>query len=713
MPRRSRTYQPPKPAPIHAGPSADDLADLAELLAASDSSEQEGLAITKGSERRHAQGALRRFGQFLAVHDCTLEDLRAVADRDRSGYPILPPALLLTYLAEVARPGTTRGTVRYSADKLLRGLRAQGWAAPGLDEGLQAHAPWAEKLQALYSHIEAGEYRPARPVLPGGGLEDIARAIAEIEHPYLRQTMLVFHAVSFWTGARITEVTSLMTWDWFKDLGERGAITFPAGLKYQHRPVTIPLDLYPLEPLACALTQLRALRRMLLDAGLPAGPGNLILPGIRATATGAESVVIDPIASLVDDQTWQPDVPERDTRTALAQATQNASWRDRWKRSAADAGFKSTPQQRVSPHGLRRGLATALDAGGADLSRVQAVLRHGRPVVTFRYIDGSSLDLADINELLDLEDGLSEIAPPSGADLAALLSGRSHSQPIDPVMLDDGRCSVFDEFGERCTHRRAWNPAGLGALCFTHLGRVSAYGPHDPRVLRPTSPVQVIQDSEDEEVADASIVTAMLGDLDWDSGCTAEHDGVACGWRRDEVWSYLQGGRRTVMCFLHIQRLLAGDPDWSRPRKVCEVTHPDADGLVMCGEPGYCQVGTDDTTKIQACQAHYSRWVTGKRGAALTKPIRAAIPERCEVVHEADGTVSVCGKATISTIQIEDVRTAVCGAHYRRWRTNKRGAAFTQPIMPARGGRRAGAASAAPTTSGGKGKSILRRSMAP
>jgi len=685
MRRRPRTYQTPTAAPINGDPASDDLA---ELLEASDSSEQQGRAITKDSERAHAENALRRFGQFLAIHGCTLEDIRAVADVDRSGHPILPPALLLTYLAEVARPGTTRGTVRYTADKLLRGLRSQGWAAPGLDEGMRAHAPWAENLQALYSHVAAGEYRPARPVLPGGGLEAIARAIARIEHPFLRQTMLVFHAVSFWTGARITEVTSLMTWAWFNDTGERGAITFPAGLKYQHRTVTIPLDIYPLEPLACALTQLRALRKMLHDAGLPVGPDTLILPGIRATAAGAESVVIDPIAELVDNPNSRPDTPDRETRTALARVRLSKSWRDRWKRSAADAGFTSTPQRRVSPHGLRRGLANALDAGGADLSRIQAVLRHGRPVVTFRYVDGSSADLADINLLLDLEDGLSKVTPPSGAGLAALLSGRSDSRPIDPAMLDDGRCSVFDEMGERCTHPRAWHPAGLGALCIGHIGRVNKYGPQDPRVRRPTVRIPATEDAEEAQAAVADPVAAILGALDWDAGCTAVHDGVACGWRRDEVWSVVHDGRRTVMCFVHIQRLLVGDPNWSRPRKSCEVSHLGADGPVVCGDPGYCRVATDDDTKIEACQAHYSRWAAGKRGADFTKPIRRAIPEACEVVHEVDGAVSVCGNKTIVTIQIGDVRTAVCGAHYARWKAQKRGAAFTRPIMPPRRGRR-------------------------
>lgn len=687
MPRRSRTYRPPTPAPIDADPAADDRADLAELLEASDSSEQEGCAITKDSERRHAEGALRRFGQFLAIHGCTLEDLRAVADRDRSGYPILPTALLPTYLAEVARPGTTRGTVRYSADKLLRGLRSQGWAAPGLDDGLRAGALWAETLQTLYSHIEAGEYRPARPVLPGDGLEAIARAIAEIGHPYLRQTMLVFHAVSFWTGARITEVTSLMTWDWFTDLGERGAITFPAGLKYQHRPVTIPLDLYPLEPLACALTQLRALRRMLLDAGLPVGSGNPILPGIRATASGRDSVVVDPVAKLVDDANWQPEVPDRETRTALARATHSASYRDRWKRSAAGGGFKSTSQRPVSPHGLRRGLATALDAGGADLSRVQAVLRHGHPVVTFRYVDGSSADLADINQLLDLEDGLAEVAPASGAGLAALLSGTSYREPIDSVMLDDGRCSVFDELGERCTHPRAWNPDGLGALCVTHLGRAKAYDPQDPRVLRPTSRFQDIQCSEEEEAAAGELVTAMLGDLDWDAGCTAEHDGVACGWRRDEVWSFVHDGRRTVMCYVHIQRLLAGDPDWSRPRKTCEVTHPGADGPVPCGRAGFYALKIDERTKVMACVAHHERWRKGARGDDFTNPIAGRVKLRgttCQVVH-VDGTT--CEGQTICNVQIEgDRRIRVCGSHYARWRKGARGTAFTA-LVERRSGR--------------------------
>lgn len=688
MPRRSRAHRPSAPAPIDAGLAVDDLAELVELRAASDDSEEQGRGITRGSERRHAEGALRRFGQFLAIHGSTLEELRAVADRDRSGYPILPSALLLTYLAEIARPGTTRGTVHYSADKLLRGLRAEGWAAPGLKEGRQGHATWADALQALYSHIDAGEYRPARPVLPGDGLEAIARTIAEIEHPFLRQTMLVFHAVSFWTGARITEVTSLMTWDWLTDLGTRGVITFPAGLKYQHRPVAIPLDLYPLEPLACALTQLRALRRMLLDAGLPVGPGNVVLPGIRAAASGRDSVVVDPIAERVDDLTWQPEVSERDTRTALAQATHSASYRERWKQSAAAAGFTSTPQRRVSPHGLRRGLANALDAGGADLSRVQAVLRHGRPVVTFRYVDGSSADLADINELLDLEDGLAGVTPPSGAGLDALLSGTFAPEPIDPVMLDDGRCSIVDELGERCTHPRAWNPGGMGALCYTHVGRVRTYGFEDPRVLRPTSQIQFGEAEEHDELPDGDIVTALLGDLDWNAGCTAEHDGDACGWRRDEIWSFVHDGRRTIMCLVHIERLLAGEPDWSRPRKVCEVTHLAADGPTMCGEPGYCRVAIDGTTKVEACRAHYGRWAKGKRGNALTKPIRSAIPGACEVVHDPDGDATACGGPTISTIRIGDVLIAVCGAHYRRWRVGKRGDAFTRPILLRRGGGR-------------------------
>lgn len=597
------------------------LAELAELLEASDSSEQEGRAITKASERRHAQRALRRFRQFLTIHGCALEDLEVIAERDRSGYPILPPALLLTYLAEVARPGVTRESVRYSADKLLRSLRAEGWAAPGLKEALKAKAPWAEQLQALYSHIDSSECRPARPVLPGDGLEDIARVIAEIEHPYLRQAMLVFHTVSFWTAGRINEVASLMTWGWFTDLGQRGAMTFPAGLKYQHRPVTIPLDVYAAEPLACALTQLRAWRRMLLDNGLPAGRDDLILPGIRATASGKSSVVSDPIAALVDTPTWQPEVTDRDNRIALAQATHNSRVRDRWKHAAAAAGFRSTPQRRVSPNGLRRGLATAIDAGGADLSRVQAVLRHGRPVVTFRYLDGSAVDLADVNQLLDLEDGLAQVTPPSSARLAEMLSGGSQREPIDPTMLDDGRCSVSDEAGERCTHRRAWNLDGLGAVCFTHLGRVRTYGAQDPRVQRPTSPVLAVADSRWEDGADSGSVTAMVGDLDWNAGCTAEHDGVACGWQRDDIWSFMHEGRRTVMCFVHIQRLLAGEVDWSRPRKTCEVTHVGTGDAVICGRPGYCQVLTDDNTKALACQTHYTRWRRGKRGDDFTRPI--------------------------------------------------------------------------------------------
>ncbi|MDG1267325.1 MAG: hypothetical protein P8O03_13490, partial [Ilumatobacter sp.] len=92
-------------------------------------------------------------------------------------------------------------------------------------------------------------------------------------------------------------------------------------------------------------------------------------------------------------------------------------------------------------------------------------------------------------------------------------------------------------------------------------------------------------------------------------------------------------------------------------------------------------------TKIIACKAHYSRWMSGMTGDDLTEPIRVrnyGPDTTCEVVHHGD----VCGRGKddgngkMSTIVVNGTKIIACSAHYSRWLKGWTGDALTSPIAP-------------------------------
>lgn len=551
-----------------AGAPTAVRAEATDLLVEISDSHRCGTGSTAPSQPRQIADARRRFEEFLGVHGVDgLGDLSRHVERDRFERPQLPPILLVAYVAEIARPGASRGTTRAVWNKLANALRSEGWTIPGLEAGLDGSStPVAQALKALINNLDEPDARPARPVLPGDGLESIARTIAAIDHEVLRQVMLTFHAVSFWTASRVTEASCLMRWGWIKGLDEptdRLEVTFPPGLKYQARAVSVPVDRYDAEPLACAVTQLRALRQFMADLGFRTDPDSPVLPGVTTTAAGAASLTVDAVSAMVDDPSWRSDItPEQ--RNSYAQANHASNYRSRWRAAALASGFEETPDRRVSAHGLRRGLATALDLAGMDIERIQVVLRHGQPVVSVRYVDGLMHELSAVNNLIQLD----ECIPVAG-------------EPVQPE----------------------------------HLGRIL---------------IDDLVEADDWEplITDDVEAVGCGGDLDWQAGCAATWNGERCGRVRVHVWSYLVDGERRVLCLDHIKRLRANEADWERPRRACEIVHtPDDGDPQTCGSTkgGFGQ-RLETGESMFMCAAHAARYRSGKRGADLTRPIRRHRP---------------------------------------------------------------------------------------
>jgi hypothetical protein len=143
-------------------------------------------------------------------------------------------------------------------------------------------------------------------------------------------------------------------------------------------------------------------------------------------------------------------------------------------------------------------------------------------------------------------------------------------------------------------------------------------------------------------------------------------------------------GVHTTMCSVHARRwdnglrddnLTAHTSDQPRLAELCEITHED----VPCGRdartPQGCFVDIDGE-HLTACNAHYLRYRAGHRGDRLTAPIRNQLARTCELTH--DGIH--CGRPTAGRVYIDDRELAACNSHMARYRKGRRGDALTRPI---------------------------------
>jgi len=659
------------------------------LLDEVDDSERLGREVDKESVARATDHILGRFDTWLRIQGVPgMDALAAVVTHDSANYPEMPHAVLVAFAAEIVRPHLTRASAKVAVKSIRRGLRAQGWSLPGLEAGLRTKSAVAEVLTRIISTCVI-DHVPAQPVMPGQGLESIARELDRLQDPLLRQALLTFHSLAFWSGARITEAIGLLTWSWLDQ--SLTTITFPAGLKFQRESVTLPLaDYSSIEPLACARTQLEAWRAICLGAGLPCGADDAVFPGFTAptqSRLGESGLtwVSNPVEARVADGQWRPDVTDPITRRAYARSHVVASYRAAWIAAARRAEFVVIAGRRLSPHGTRRGLATALDTAGIDIVAISVTLRHNTPIVTFRYIDGSEMDLTAISDLIDVTDGLHGYDVPSGDDFEMLLE-----VPLTPAsseMTDDGRCVVEDLTGERCTHKAHCFLKEVGLVCATHYGRALRIGTGSAAFRRPTTFTDSDGDGAipdlDDEVRGESSATLLPGGLplDYLAGCAAtSSDGHRCGHVRN-TWSFDAGDGRSVYCYEHIERFLLGDEAWQRPLRSCQVKDTDDRECGRHGDTTVMPITLEDGQRLDACAAHYRRWRQGKRGDEFHAPVKPKpLPEAtCAVAHEG----TPCGLPAVFVYDLTGGSfswSQVCKGHGQRWINGERGERLTRPI---------------------------------
>lgn len=675
----------------------------------------------------------RRFERWLTTHGLELVRLRELAEHDPYGLPILPPVLIAAYLHDVATPEMKPKTLKNISTDLLGWFRGTGWAVP--DRRTRGGVGQLDLVGAVvanhrFDDVDAHVRVPSRAL----GQEWIAPITAAIDASYdddriaplWVEAMRTFHLVTAWFGFRGGEAVTKLRWGWFDDRGDELVVTVPGDhtLKYLASSRTLRLPSpdrgeHCEHRETCVIHQLRRWQEMCEDAGVPAGADDLVFPAIRRMP-GEPSTphsdnfwqnrpwVADPVAEMVAAaHAAGADADQLARVAATAAATQYKRYALYWKSFAAAAGFEPRHRfEKVSTHSNRRGTATRMRTNGASLPVISYQLCHGGMGTTPRYVEPDELTPPDPRPLYDLS------LPPHG-DLAP----RSLAPRLDPDAPELGTsttCELVHD-GTRCSDPFAGFVELDGvmvAVCTLHRARYldGRRGPSlaEPAAWRPLGEFCEVGAAETpcdrEPLAHinlgGALLTACPGHYQrFHGGITGDALHAPLRHRLDDTCWFADGdapcerpprrsfevdGIRRTSCATHWSRYCAGQRGAAlhvpiavqrRLAERCEVPHA---GLT-CGRdarvPQGCFIVVDGID-VTACGGHYQRYRAGKRGAALTKPIRNLLASTCELSH--DGVA--CGRKTKGRVFDAGSELAACHSHLARYRKGKRGVALNTPI---------------------------------
>ena len=673
----------------------------------------------------------RRFEHWLAEHELDLDQVRHLADRDSYHLPKVPPALIAAYLHDTATAETKPKTLHNRTTSLLAWFKGTGWAVP--DRRTSGGAGAFDIVTALVANhrvddIDAHTRIPARPVT-GDWIAGITAAIdaAGDDERIARlwiAAMRTFHLVTAWFGLRGGEAVTKLRWGWVDDRASELVIQLPGDrtLKYLDRPRTLRLPSPDSGPDCehrdtCVIHQLRRWRELCDATGIPTGPGDLVFPAIRrmphtSSTPNAEafwrnrSWVADPVGETVRSA----DADALATLTLHAERTHYKRYARFWKQFALAAGF--TPRHRfekVSTHSNRRGTATRLHANGAALQVIAHQLCHEGLATTPRYIDPTDLPVLDPRPLYDRVP-----VPPIGPERPRVADHLADYPPGESppgraatsceLDVDDARC---DAPVDGCVEL----DGVMTAVCKLHRSRylqgLRGAALAAPARHRPLPPI--CQVGTDISPCDRTPVAHILLDGSHLAACGPHYRRFRNGTTGDALHAPVQtpraphcqvpdgagpcqrppskgvvaDGVHTTMCATHARRFDAGKRGDAltagvtvrRLAERCEVVHHD----VPCGRdartPQGCFITVDGIT-LTACDAHHQRYRSGKRGDALTGPIRNRLVPSCELVHDD----TVCGRPTSGRVSVDGAVLSACHSHIQRYRRGKRGDALTGPI---------------------------------
>lgn len=629
----------------------------------------------------------KRFTKWLAEYGLTVDDIRRAAPVDPQGDPVLHPVLVVAYLRCCATPDIKPTTLKGQASQLLGWFKGNGWVVPDR-VGSSREGETLSIIGALVSHhryddVDAFVRVPARPATVEW-VGAITREIDKAFHderlaPLWVDAIRTFHLVTAWFGFRSGEAVTKVRWGWLEDCGVHFDARVPGGetLKKLKKPRTVRAPSPDTgqdcdHPDICVVHQLRRWRDRCAAAGIPTGPDDLLFPAVRRMPSAHQ-----PITSQTQlrwgDRLWVADpIAERmaaaraagcdDDELEVAKESAGSSHYNRyapyWKEFAVAAGFE--PRHRfeaISTYSNRRGCATRLSRNGASLLQVAHHLCQESLSVTSLYIDrdDEALDPRPLYNLdLDVEIGLPD---DSSLHLPELITSDTEFRPPTGCDLvhEGAACDLpFAGFIE---------VDGVGrAVCAGHRWRFRT-GKRGADLMKP-----------------------MRRPLD--PQCAVAPPGQTCG-RASSTTIDLEGDYVSA-CGSHHRRYLAGKRGWDLIKPLrerlgasCEITHKGK----PCGRKPNQRVVVDDE-ELATCRAHAERALKGIRGAELTKPIDAPrrLAPNCEVAHEGEA----CGREILDSrgyhIEVDGSTVSACNGHGIRYKAGKRGHALTEPLRVAASG---------------------------
>ncbi|HAS10494.1 MAG TPA: hypothetical protein DCS55_08260 [Acidimicrobiaceae bacterium] len=602
----------------------------ASARAAHERSVAAGARFTTTTTTAGGVGEVRRFVRWLdALGLCGLDAI-TVEQPGRIKRRIVPVQWLLRYAAVIAIPERVavtswRGALNNLTGGLeLLGVETEDWPhKPSKEltarlEGIAERAGLPERGDRPALPILADDAAAIAAAIDGHHQRDVDAAVLAV----MRAALKVFNNVGFWAWGRSGEMVEHLRWRDVPDElspGEGWAVTWRAG-KWQKVPVTLKRGAHLDPDPVAAVAELRA---ALAVIGVHPQPDDALLPGLVGGV-----VVLNPLDHADIDR--HGEIAAR----GVARDLTTRWYRLYWTEAARRAGLRATGSRRLSPHGFRRGPATAAAIGGAPLESIRIELRHSKHgQSTILYCDEQEINMAEVVALLDEVDAGRPGATP--AELLALIAGNDAADDSDDSddsddrdEVDDGDVSSGRCWVEGCDLAAAWQ-----------------------RTLDDDTRVQLCQEHARSHA---------LGGDDWTELTTCE--GLRC--ERPAVQREV-GALEAALCRRCWQEAgRASDPtdfeSWAPPPPpLCE----------LCTDDGVVARGRIGAARIRACAGHLSRWLRAGSPDELTDELRAPIRRRTQPVGELP--CAWCGdpdRMSARWVPVSDTEEVpVCHSHGGRW----------------------------------------------
>lgn len=571
-------------------------------------------------------------------------DLDALSDHDGDGWRHLAPSVVLTYVAQIARPGViTREWLKETVTALGAELLAGRVVVPGFTDKTLPEI--AAAVEALASHLEAEDPRPAAPVL-AHQLVEIAEVIEEQSaYDVWTAALQTWQALSWTFGGRAVETTTRLRWQDFAEHGRVDSLVWPAGCKFQVEDITMRRDRTDTLPEALDIRRLlRKLKTALAEAGHAPAPSDAIFPLVNLN-TGA--ITLNPVTRRLADASYHSDKNDS-ARRGRAERSVTQQYRRSWSKAAEQTSLaRNLGHRRLAPHGLRRALATILAALGEGDLRIQHEMRHGKLTTTLRYVDGRSLPVADAYALIeDLDAGREPMDPHGLLESARRFAHACDDEPHHtalPLLAWDEGCDASGCW--RKSTGELWSllsEDGWRVLCTGHVhayrsGAADWEGPLEvcdesrPEYPCKPGPLTNIPDRRSGEVL--RVCASCAGRFYKARGIGATElwrerralriaSGAPCSAPCDRVHGPGSGfqhvevdGKRLVFCPGHAVLAKRKPDGWNRP---LQKKSPPIDGFITCARPG-CDRSKNrgsEMARVNGTVYCKSHWSTAKLHAA-------------------------------------------------------------------------------------------------